>query len=166
MERKADGSHVVDQAVCVGASSFCSCVDRSRVFLGPFEQSAHVNAVAAQVHECAALPSLKSLWFGVEVELRAFPTARVNLELRDVALGLPAIPILPTRRRVVRRLPGRLRGGLRPRNARRDARGRSLGRVHGKCLRRGPRRKKYCTRKPCLCSRPLGRGSWSCTRAT
>ena len=108
VERKADGSHVVGQAVCVGAFSFCSCVEWSRMFLGPFQQSAHVHAVAAQVHECAALPGFKSLWFGVEVELRAFPTARVNFELRDVTLGLPAIPIRPTCRRVVRRLPGRV----------------------------------------------------------
>ena len=93
MEREADGSHVADQAVCVGASSFCSCVDRSRMRFGPFQQSAHVNAVAAQVHKCAALPSAKSLWFGVEVELRAFPIARVNPELGDVALRLPAIPV-------------------------------------------------------------------------
>ena len=109
VEREADGGHIVDQAAFVGSSPLCSCVERPRVFLGPLKQAAHVNAVSAQVHKCAALPRAESLWFGVEVEERAFPIARVNPELRDVALRLPAIPAgPPVRRDIVGRLPGRL----------------------------------------------------------
>ena len=108
VQREADGCHVVDQAAVAGASLFCRGVERISALLCPMEQFAHVNAATAQMSSRAVLPRPETLWFSVEVEVRAFPSARVNPERRDVALRLPAMPLRPpVCRRVVGRLPGR-----------------------------------------------------------
>ena len=92
VEREADSRDIVDQATFVGASLLCSGVERSSALLSPLEQASDVKAVTAQVHPGAVSPRLEALWFSIEIEVRTFPVARVNLELRDVALRLPALP--------------------------------------------------------------------------